>query len=124
MTQRNCIHAYPGRSQRLRCYEVLGQALSEGSRVNCQWHEKPLAVPAQGELNCQLTPAACRIVNAVIKRYGGTIDVYVCGSEIYLVRDEKAPWDDIDTQMLSLIKAEVWPNQAVEMWTQKERRPV
>lgn len=122
MKNRNCIHVYPGRSKRLRVYDV-GVTLSCASPEERCWHENVLVVPAEGKTLNGLSAPACRIVNAVLTEIGGGIDVYIHGSEIYLVRDEKAPWDEVDTAMLSLIKEVLWPCQAVEMWNEKEFRP-
>jgi len=118
----NRIHVYPGRSQRLRVYDV-GLTLSTASPEERCWHDKVLALPSKGETLAGLSAPACRIVNAVLTRIGGSVEVFIHGSEIYLVRDEKAPWDEVDTAMLSLIKEALWPRQAVEMWDEKEFRP-
>lgn len=116
------ISVHPGRSSRLRCYDV-GQQLSGDKPTDCQWHETLIPVPPDGKLKFQLTAPACRIVNAVLKRFGGAIEVYICKSEIFLVREQKEDWDEVDTAMLGIVKNELWPNQAVEMWNEKSFRP-
>lgn len=102
-------------NQRLRRYE-LGTRISFAESSDSQWFDASVPITTDGSLYNGLTQSACRIINAVMLRWGGVYEIYIYANSIYLVRENKGSWDEVDTAMLSIIKDALWPNQAVEMW--------
>lgn len=122
MTDRCIINVYPGRAERMRCYQ-LNVILTTGEPTESKWHSAPLTVPAEGEYNGNLGAGGCRIINAALRCLGESYEVYISQDWVYLVRDKKGRWDDVDTLMLKVIKNALWRNRAVEMYLNKEPRP-
>lgn len=114
MNHPRSIHVKLGPHERIRAFDV-GVKLSVGSNAENQWHKELVSVPAKGELNGELSEPASRIVNAVIKRFGGCFEVRIVGTEIHLQGEESTVWDRVDIDMMLLIANELFPDQAVEM---------